>query len=363
MDRQTFPSLSQLKRLVDEFAMLLSESADFHLAAEPKQALQTVLASVLQIRRRLEQTSEHFVLAIVGQSNVGKSTLLAALLGTEIAPRRNGPCTAVPIEFTWGSKYQIHAEFQGRLLKPVWDCASTSEVRDILGSLADESNSDISERPQRVTVRLPLPLLKSGLIIADTPGFGAAQLGQDLEGTHEAALKHYLLHDVCQVLWVVLGDQGIGKREQAFHDEFLAAICDDIVVTGCDDWDENDKQRFRRRFSSNRGLQKPQFHFVSGLQALRAKENEDATHLDATGILDLEQRVRELADESGRLHKLATQLDGLVRSLGDWLAEYRDERRRRLSTWWRPDSWTRWKCLPSHAFKARLDLVLEQRSP
>jgi hypothetical protein len=214
-----------------------------------------------------------------------------------------------------------------------------------------------------VVVEAPIPLLTSGLVIADTPGFGAAQSAA-ADGSHEAALKKYLRDDVSQVFWVVLAEQGIGSREKSFHDAFFGEVCDDIVVTGCDDdWTMHDRERFRRRFADSFESRMPRFHFVSGLEGLRARQTNDVTGLEKAGITHLEARVRELADCQGRLVAKQDALLQLSEDLRCWLTDYRDSRHGRLKTWWRPDSWSRWAaCMPGDAFKNRLSLQLRSAS-
>ena len=116
---------------------------------------------------------------------------------------------------------------------------------------------------------MPVPLLLGGLVLADTPGFGAAQVGQ-AQGSHDLVVRQYLQDDVSQVFWIVLAEQGIGRREKLFYDESFAELCDDVVVTGCEDWSTKDRDRFRRRFSDCFQRRLPVFHFASGIKGLEA---------------------------------------------------------------------------------------------
>jgi len=337
---------SELLRLVDEFLMLLKESADYQRQPEVKAVLLEAMSVVAANRRRLNTAGRRYVVAVVGLSNVGKSTLLNALLGNELAPRRNGPCTAAPIEFCHGERLQVIAYSQS-YTRPNWNCENVEAVHQQLSQLADDSGAEASRRIRKVEVHVTHPLLESGLVLADTPGFGAAQVG-DATGGHEDALKQYLRHDVSQVFWVVLADQGIGLREKQFHEAFFAEICDDIVVTGCEEWDQHDRERFRRRFADSFGNHLPGFfHFVSGLRGLEARNSADAVGLEAAGINLLESRIRELADPMGRTAAIRHALSELADDLSFWLREYRVERGLPLEYWWRPDSWGRWKAAPA----------------
>ncbi|MGE4102054.1 MAG: dynamin family protein [Pirellulales bacterium] len=288
----------------------------------------------------MELAARRYVVAVVGLTNVGKSTLLNALLGSDLAPRRNGPCTAAPIEFVRGSELRVTAHYRQAAGRRAIVCSDTTMLHAQLAAWADE-RGDVARSIRKVVVELPTDLLAGGLVVADTPGFGAAQTGEDA-GRHDAAVQQYLQQDVSQVFWIVLAEQGIGKREMQFHDRFFAEICDDVVVTGCEDWGDRDRERFRQRFLAQFYQRIPAFHFVSGLEGLRSRQTEDAAGFEAAGIPLLEARIRQLADPRGRLTSLADAIGQLVEDMGAWFVEFRDDRGEALQTWWRPDSWLRW---------------------
>ena len=193
-------SPANLLLVVNELQILLHESAVYH------QDL-TILAGVYHesvgalrsFSRRLSKVADRYVVAVVGLTNVGKSTFLNALLGSDLAPRRNGPCTSSVIEFHYGEKLRVSATRRRSIHRHQWNCTSVEEVHERLVSIADDSGELAAADIHSVKVEAPIHALQHGLIIADTPGFGAAQVGPR-EGSHEAALKSYLEDDVSQVL-------------------------------------------------------------------------------------------------------------------------------------------------------------------
>ncbi len=348
-----------LTRIVDSLLMLVHEASEYQAEPEVRAILKEAVRALVGARRRLAVAADRYIVAVVGLTNVGKSTLLNALLGLELAPRRNGPCTAAPIEFTFGNELCVTVCYRGSLSRPSWRCEDVEAVHEKLTSLAADTAGRTSLALQQISVKAPVPLLGNGLVIADTPGFGAAQLGEDA-GSHESALKSYLQNEISQVFWVVLAEQGIGKREKNFCDEFFADVCDDVIVTGAEDWEANDRQRFRQRYADAFGNRMPRFHFVSGLKGAEARRAKDAEALEAAGIPMLESRIRELADPAGRLAAVQNSLHQLAEDLTFWLARFRDRQRQPLRVWWRPDSWARWRAtLSNHPLHKRLTEQLQ----
>lgn len=322
----------ELRRLVDECLMFLQESAHYQSDLRFKDVLAAAREPVAAIRHRLERAVTHYTVAVVGLTNVGKSTLLNALLGDRLAPERNGPCTALPIEFAYGETIQVTAEseagFRPRRSGPL----RMTEVREILETFVNNASADGSNRVCRIVVHLPHALLQYGLALVDTPGFGAPQ-ENGAPHPHECVLLGYLKQQVSQVFWVTLGEQGIGRREADFHQEHLAAVCDDVVVTGCEDWDEQDRRRYKRRFASLFEHRIPQFHFVSGQEQ--------------HGQLSLQERIRQLARPSDRLAAAQSALQELLVDLGEWARIEAEERNCARVELWRPDSWRRLVALGS----------------
>jgi GTP-binding protein EngB required for normal cell division len=334
--------MRSLTVVVDELLMLISETSEYHAeTTDVKAIMDEAQRIVLKIHRRIHAAARRYVVAVVGLTNVGKSTLLNALLEHELAPRRNGPCTAIPIEFSFAESPCLTAFHQG-LQRHVWHPSGMDEMRQRLEGLAAESGDESCRNFRKVSVEAPLELLRNGLIIADTPGFGAAQQAASA-GSHEHSLREYLNKEVAQVFWVVLAEQGIGKAETTFHDKFFADTCDDVIITGSEDWDQKDRDRFKKRFSQVFGQKLPNFHFASGLEGLKARRSHDRLGLGLSGITDLECRIRELAAPAGRTSAACTTLLNLCEAIRDWLVEFRDDRGQRLSPWWRPDSWDRWR--------------------
>lgn len=344
----------ELIAIVDEFLMLLCESADYQSNGDVRAVLTEAGQAVATLRQRLSIASDRYIVAVVGLSNVGKSTLLNALLGSDLAPRRNGPCTPVPIEFSYGENLRVVVHHSRSMTRSTWRCENMAAIQERLAAVVDDAGESQNREVRKIVVEIPVQLLEEGLVIADTPGFGALQ-SAEAGGSHEVSLKRYLQEEVAQVFWVVLADQGIGKREKLFHERFFGEVCDDIVVTGSEDWEPSDKERFKKLCSSMFPSRMPRFHFVSGLMGLRARKAGDLTGLEAAGITLLEGRLRELTGYLGRIADIEERLHQIAADLGAWCGEQRRVRRGPGRTLWRPDSWSRWlDCVSGNPFKIRL---------
>jgi GTP-binding protein EngB required for normal cell division len=333
---------NDLLPILDELSVLITESEEYHSQRFP--AVVNVLAETREtlnkLRKKIHLAAKKYTIAVVGLTNVGKSTLLNALFGTDIAPKRNGPCTAVPIEFMYADICQVTVRYFQSISRTCWKCKDTSDVREKLYSLAADSGAEKSRSIECINVHVPLPILKNGLVIADTPGFGAAQTGE-AEGAHEKSLEKYL-GQASQVFWVVLGEQGIGKQEKNFYDSLFGKICDDIIVTGCDDWEQSDKDRFQQRFSQI-FQRSPRFHFASGKVGLEAKKIGNTKNLEQAGILEIESRILALADKTRRLKGFQDAIAARLNDMVLWWNEFQSENDMRHSPLWRPGSWDRWE--------------------
>lgn len=334
--------MNDLRRIIEDLLRLIEATENFHQDHGINGTLTEARTILLNLHRRLSK--DRFVLAFVGLGNVGKSTLLNALLGYNLAPSRNGPCTSAPIEFHYSETirsetFRVVAHYRQGISRPQWECPNADHVHDILSELADGHDAAGSNDIARVEVFCRIPLLADGLIIADTPGFGAGQVGA-AAGTHETALQEYLKAEVSQVLWIIRVEVGIGASEMKFYNGPIRGICDDLLVTGCDDWSEEDCRRFKRRFSEafEKNLE-PSFHFLSGLKGLEARAANDQEGLNRAGITALERYVKT---PDGRRVAMEAVLKKLAEDLGFWMRQYRAPRDHRLDPIWHPPTLAWW---------------------
>jgi len=315
---------ADLSELLAQTILFLQESADFQLPPV-RDVLHLVRHQVIRLYRRVTRARGRYVVALVGLSNVGKSTLLNSLLGCDLAPRRNGPCTPVPIEFAAGVHGQVTVLVEEDF-RPHRRCfAAMDDLRLFLETLISGAPLSDNRPVSRVVVELGHPLLQQGLVLADTPGFGAAE-SESSDGPHEQRVKAYLRNEVSQVFWVVRGYQGIGHRERVVYDQLFAELCDDVIVTGGEDWDASDRVRFQGRYRALFQERLPTFHFVG-----RSRSDEVGVVAD---------RIRSLQPPEARIAQSVTALKQLARDLSEWISGHHSMPALDSGIW-RPDSWAR----------------------
>jgi hypothetical protein len=150
------------------------------------------------------------------------------------------------------------------------------------------------------------------------------------------------------------------KAEKSFHDKFFGQLCDDVIVTGCDDWEQRDKERFRKRFSQAFQHRLPIFHFASGKLGGDARKTGSVEELEQAGIPAIEKRIESLIDTDGRITSVEDTVIELANDLRNWYMDYCNENDVRRVSFWRPDSFDRWSAAHSkNPFHGKLSEVLD----
>jgi len=302
------------RELFDRYRTLLGVSAKFHedngnaqLGAMFRQA-QGRLRDLLQLR-----TNHSPVVAFVGLTNVGKSTLLSALFGAKVAPAQNRAWSSVPVEYRYGDEYEASADFANSITS---ESRRFQDVEDMLSFISMYATVGGAQDTSALYARMPSEILKDGLVIADTPGFGAATVAGG--SSHEASVKEYIPH-VDYVFWVISSTQGITRNELDFYRHFLDGHCENIVVNCFDEFSEEDKRNFERINGNPLGA-RMNWYFVDAKAALRGKLANDDDMVEDSGIAVFEREIRSLSPTDRRL----AELDKSVERFFDDISRFRD---------------------------------------
>jgi GTP-binding protein EngB required for normal cell division len=113
---------------------------------------------------RLEEDT--FEVALFGRVSSGKSSLLNALLGTEILPVGVNPITAVPTKLRYGKTLKAAVAYgDGR--------STVVPVEELVRLVTEQGNPGNLQNIVRAMVEVPSPRLQQGILLVDTPGLGS----------------------------------------------------------------------------------------------------------------------------------------------------------------------------------------------
>ncbi|MFK7928874.1 MAG: dynamin family protein [Myxococcota bacterium] len=113
-----------------------------------------------------------FVVLLVGCFSSGKSTLLNALLGQPVLPVKVNPCTAILTELVFGEVPSVEVRFLDGTSETLTPEVFIERYQLETASL-DDAGAEAKDRFGRVdraVVSWPLPLLRDGVVLIDTPG-------------------------------------------------------------------------------------------------------------------------------------------------------------------------------------------------
>ena len=113
---------------------------------------------------RLEDDS--FEVALFGRVSSGKSSLLNALLGTNVLPVGVNPITAVPTKLRYGTSLKAAVAYgDGR--------SAFVSIEELCRLVTEQGNPGNLANIVRAIVEVPSPRLQRGILLVDTPGLGS----------------------------------------------------------------------------------------------------------------------------------------------------------------------------------------------
>jgi predicted GTPase len=111
---------------------------------------------------------DRFTLAVLGQFKRGKSSLMNAIIGRDLAPTGVLPLTSAITVLKFGPKERLVVEREGLLWPEVAPISQLAEY------VTERGNPGNRKKVTTANVEIPLPFLRRGLEFVDTPGVGSA---------------------------------------------------------------------------------------------------------------------------------------------------------------------------------------------
>lgn len=236
---------------------------------------------------------DRFDLAVVGQFNRGKSSLMNAVIGRALLPTGLLPLTSAITALCYGAEERV-------LLRRVgWAREQEVSLEELADYITERGNPGNEKGVLEAHVEVPVPFLRRGLYFVDTPGIGSVH--------HANTVTTYqFLPHAAAVIFVTSVDPPLTETEEAFLEDLREQVRAVIVVVNKVDLlgiDERDAVLgyVRARVEEALGAQTFQIHPLSARQALDAKVREDDTALRASGLSAFENALATfLAEEQGR---------------------------------------------------------------
>jgi hypothetical protein len=194
--------------------------------AEGFERLAAILEEELGLERAATKLSERavklregrFTLLILGEFKRGKSTLLNAMLGRDLLPRKAAPCTAILTSLRYGSAPAVRVLFTDGRVEHLTPEQFTDKyelkVEDVVGGEDDEATyyqamaQDRFKDIDMAEVDYPLELCRHGVELVDSPGLAE-------HAARERRTLEYLKH-ADAVIMVLDAINFLNQRELAF---------------------------------------------------------------------------------------------------------------------------------------------------
>lgn len=160
---------------------------------------------VATMQKTLEETENNPIcLLICGEFKRGKSTFVNALIGRQICPTDTDICTSVVSIIKYGEHEKV-TRYYGELSNAKYEVIELDELENYTVGSAEEIDNTIY-----VEIELPLDVLKSGIVVVDTPGVGG------LDPRH-ATLTNFFLPRADATLFITDVNEPLTTTELDFY--------------------------------------------------------------------------------------------------------------------------------------------------
>lgn len=304
-EQTSFSSFTGYKQMVMELTASLRKLKEYSQNLDLKGNVESISGVI----KRLEEDS--FSVAIIGEFNRGKSTLINALLGKPILPMDVLPTTATLNKITYSISPLVKIEYKDGRTEDV-EVEKLSEYVTKLTRDGEKKARGIKE----ATVFYPINYCKNGVTIIDTPGLN------DDAAMSEVTMS--VLPQIDAALMVIMAQSPFSESERDFLESKV--ITSDLgrilfVVTGIDLLDEEDVERVLNNITlrieehvmgkaaKTMGQDSPEFqaykqklgkvrvYGLSAKMALKAKTSGNQEKLEQSGFPAFESALERFLTE------------------------------------------------------------------
>jgi GTP-binding protein EngB required for normal cell division len=187
---------------------ILYNTKSFHNIQSDIETLSEIAAGINanSVRGEITELSEklstnRFYLVIIGLFKRGKSSVINALLGQELAPVAVTPVTSVITFFEYSTSSSAHVFFEN-------GTKTLIELSDVVNYVSEEQNPKNKKNVKFLKIYCDNPILKN-LIIVDTPGIGSL-----FEHNTETTIE--FLPRIDAALFILSADLPISKADLEF---------------------------------------------------------------------------------------------------------------------------------------------------
>lgn len=247
-----------------------------------------------ELRSLLQRLAENqFTLAVVGQFNRGKSTLMNAIIGAERLPVGILPTTTVITKVAYGNPERLLVEYRTHTLP------TRAEITKLADFVSESGNPRNQKDVESVELQLNADVLRYGYYFVDTPGVGSAN-AENTETTRR------FLREADAVIFVTSFDAPISTEEMRLLELIDSLVPTSFIVINKRDLvgteqEESVLNYTREVFQRIGWPEAPNLFPVSARQALQARLGTNAASQNQSGIEPLEQElIRLLVERKGQ---------------------------------------------------------------
>lgn len=226
---------------------------------------------------------DRFNLAIVGRFGRGKTSLMNALIGSDILPTGILPLTSAITSVFYGSMEKVIVRFEGS------DAATEIQIEDIPKYVTQSENPGNVRRVKTVEIQIPAEILRRGIYFCDTPGLGSA-ISENTQTTET------FLPEADALLIVTSYDSPLSVEELAllrlaarYNRKVFVVLNKQDVVT--ESQREEGLNYVNGRIQETLGVLSQSAFSVSARDGIDAKSRGDRETLRASGIAPLEAEL------------------------------------------------------------------------